>query len=53
LQACEAASTPEKAHYPTLKLGRQEPQVKFSGAPFTLVNRADIGEIDKDRRVEI
>ena len=28
---------------------RQEPQVKLSGAPFPLINRADMADIDRVR----
>jgi Caspase domain len=35
--------------YPDLKLSRQEPQVKLSGAPFALVPRADISDINRVR----
>lgn len=35
--------------YPELKLFRQEPQVKPAGAPFVLIPRADITDINRVR----
>ncbi len=35
--------------YPDLKLFRQEPQVKLSGAPFALIPRANIADINRLR----